>query len=155
VDASTIKIDGTMVNPARGTPYIKANRPVGPRTTRPHHAGRDADHLSVAGSRPRPAPRSSAGVPDATQCPGLSAYASAMLSTALERRVLTAPDTIARAAARYAADSEQAWMLRQPHALRRSFAVHAFGCGETAEQIWMLRQDDDVRDAYVREVLGG
>ena len=77
-----------------------------------------------------------------------------MPSSTLERQVLTAPDTIARAAARYAADSEQAWMLRQPRALRRSYASEAFGRGETAEQIWMLRQADDVREAYVREVLG-
>ncbi len=84
-----------------------------------------------------------------------SAYAPRVLSPALERRVLTAPDTIARAAARYAADVEQAWLLRQPRALRCSFADEAFGRGETAEQIWMLRQADDVRDAYVREVLGG
>lgn len=69
--------------------------------------------------------------------------------------MLTAPAQLAQAAARYAADSEQAWMLRQPRALRRSFAEEAFGRGETAEQIWMLRQTDDVREAYVREVLGG
>ena len=74
---------------------------------------------------------------------------------ALERRVLTAPDPIARAAARYAEDAEQAWMLRQPRALRRAFAAEAFGRGERAEQIWMLRQADEVRVAYVREVLGG
>jgi len=96
-----------------------------------------------------------AGVRDATQRAESASYASNVLSLSLERRVLTSPDTIARAASRYAADSEQAWMLRQPHSLRRSFAAEAFGRGETAEQIWMLRQDDDVRDAYVREVLGG
>ncbi len=69
--------------------------------------------------------------------------------------MLTAPDAIARAAARYAADHEQAWMLCQPRELRRSYAEEAFGRGEIAEQIWMLRQADDVREAYVREVLGG
>jgi len=78
-----------------------------------------------------------------------------VLSSTIERRVLTAPTQLAQAAARYAADSEQAWMLRQPRALRRSFAEEAFGRGETAEQIWMLRQADDVREDYVREVLGG
>ncbi len=72
-----------------------------------------------------------------------------------ERRVLTAPDPVAQAAARYATTPEQAWMLRQPRALRRSFAAQAFGRGTTAEQIWMLRQADDVREAYVRDVLGG
>jgi len=78
-----------------------------------------------------------------------------VLSLNLERRVLTAPTQVARAAARYAADPEQAWMLRQPQPLRRSFAEETFGRGETAEQSWMLRQADDVREAYVREVLGG
>jgi hypothetical protein len=76
-------------------------------------------------------------------------------SPGLERAVLVAPDVVARAAARYAEDAEQAWMLRQPRTLRRSFAEEAFGRGEKAEQIWMLRQSDDVREAYVREVLGG
>jgi len=69
--------------------------------------------------------------------------------------VLTAPDPLARAAAAFAADAEQAWMLRQPRALRRSYADEAFGRGQTAEQIWMLRQADEVRAAYVREVLEG
>lgn len=70
-----------------------------------------------------------------------------MSSPGLERAVLTAPDAIARAAARYAADAEQAWMLRRPRALRRSFAEDAFGWGDKAEQIWMLRQVDAVREA--------
>jgi hypothetical protein len=74
-------------------------------------------------------------------------------SPELELRVLTAPDAIARAAARFAADAEQAWMLRQPRALRRSFAGEAFGRGGTAEQIWMLRQSDAVRASFIRDVL--
>lgn len=77
-----------------------------------------------------------------------------MPSPATERRVLLAPDRIARAAARYAPDAEAAWMLRQPRAVRRAFAEEAFGRGETVEQAWMLRQSDEVREAYVREVLG-
>lgn len=76
-----------------------------------------------------------------------------MPSPGLERAVLTAPDAVARAAARYAAEREQAWMLRQPRVLRRSFAEEAFGRGDVAEQVWMLRQSDAVREAYVREVL--
>jgi len=72
----------------------------------------------------------------------------------LERRVLTAPDVVAQTAARYA-DPEQAWLLRRPRALRRSFADQALGRGTAAEQIWLLRQSDDVREAYIREVLGG
>jgi len=78
-----------------------------------------------------------------------------VISSTLERHVLTAPAPIARASAAFAADAEQAWMLRQPRALRRSFADEAFGQGDTAEQIWMLRQADEVREAYVREVLEG
>jgi len=73
----------------------------------------------------------------------------------LERRVLTAPDAVAHTAARYAADPEQAWLLRRPRALRRSFAEQALGRGTAAEQIWLLRQADDVRETFVREVLGG
>jgi hypothetical protein len=76
-----------------------------------------------------------------------------MPSPGLERAMLLAPDTIARAAARYAPDAEGAWMLRQPRALRRSFAGTAFGRGEIAEQVWMLRQADAVRESYIREVL--
>lgn len=75
-------------------------------------------------------------------------------SSATELRVLTAPDLVARAAAHYVTDREQAWMLRQPRALRRAYAENAFGRGETVEQAWMLRQPDDVRESYVREVLG-
>ena len=82
-------------------------------------------------------------------------YTFSVISSTLERHVLTAPDVIAHAAAGLAADSDQAWMLRQPRTLRRSFAEEALGRGEIAERIWMLRQADDVREAYVREVLGG
>jgi hypothetical protein len=77
-----------------------------------------------------------------------------MPSPATERRVLLAPDRVARAAARYAPDAEAAWMLRQPRAVRRSFAEQAFGRGELVERAWMLRQSAVVREAYVREVLG-
>lgn len=76
-----------------------------------------------------------------------------MPAPALERQVLIAPDAIARAAARYAADADQAWMLRQPRTVRRSFAAEAFGQGAQAEHIWMLRQPDAIREAYIREVL--
>ena len=82
-------------------------------------------------------------------------YALVVTPFAFERRVLTAPDVIAQAAARYADRPEHAWILRRPRALRRSFAEQAFDRGERAEQIWMLRQADDVRESYVREVLGG
>lgn len=80
-------------------------------------------------------------------------YPAPVPSPGLERTVLLAPDALARAAARYAPDPQAAWMLRQPRALRRSFAEDAFGRGDLAEQIWMLRQADGVREAYIREVL--
>lgn len=76
-----------------------------------------------------------------------------MPSPATERRVLQAPDRVARAAARFAPDAEAAWMLRQPRAVRRAFALEAHGRGETVEQAWMLRQADETREAYVRDVL--
>src|SRR3954471_24744964 len=71
----------------------------------------------------------------------------------LERSVLLAPDAVARAAARFAADREQRWMLLQPRSVRASFAAEALGRGELAEQVWMLRQPDDVRERYIRQVL--
>lgn len=87
--------------------------------------------------------------------PGLASAPNVLQVTSwkLELRVLVASDRIARAAARFADDAEQAWMLRQDRELRRSFAVEAFGRGDTAEQIWMLRQSDPVRQSYVRDVL--
>jgi hypothetical protein len=73
----------------------------------------------------------------------------------LERTILLAPDAVARRAAAYAPDREQAWMLRQPREVRVSFYRDAFGRGETAERAWMLRQPDHIRESYVSEVLEG
>jgi hypothetical protein len=73
----------------------------------------------------------------------------------LERTILLAPDAVARRAAAYAPDREQAWMLRQSREVRVSFYREAFGRGETAERAWMLRQPDHVRESYVSEVLEG
>jgi hypothetical protein len=72
-----------------------------------------------------------------------------------ERQVLLAPDAVARAAARMARDPEQRWMLRQPRAVRRSFAEEVLGRpdAELRQQVWMLRQPDVVRESFVREVL--
>jgi hypothetical protein len=39
----------------------------------------------------------------------------------LERAILLAPDAIARRAAALTDDAEQAWMLRQPRAVRESY----------------------------------
>ena len=72
-----------------------------------------------------------------------------------ERRVLTAPDAVARAAARLAADREQRWMLRRPRAVRQSFAEEVFGHpdAELRQQVWMLRQPQAVRESYIADVL--
>jgi len=72
-----------------------------------------------------------------------------------ERRVLTAPDAVARAAARLAADREQRWMLCQPRSVRQSFAEEVFGRpdAELRQQIWMLRQAEAVRESYIADVL--
>jgi hypothetical protein len=72
-----------------------------------------------------------------------------------ERRVLTAPDAVARAAAKLAGDREQRWMLSQPRAVRRSFAEEVFGHpdAELRQQIWMLRQPKAVRESYIADVL--
>jgi hypothetical protein len=71
----------------------------------------------------------------------------------LERTILLAPDAIARRAAARAPDAEQAWMLRQPRAVRVSYYRAAFERGELAERAWMLRQSDAIRESYVSEVL--
>ena len=72
-----------------------------------------------------------------------------------ERRVLTAPDAVARAAARLAGDREQRWMLSQPRAVRQSFAEEVFGRPdeEKHQQVWMLRQSKAVRESYIEHVL--
>jgi len=72
-----------------------------------------------------------------------------------ERRVLTAPDAVARAAARLAGDREQRWMLSQPRAVRQSFAEEVFGLPdvEKRQEIWMLRQSKAVRESYIEQVL--
>jgi hypothetical protein len=73
----------------------------------------------------------------------------------VERQVLRAPDAVARAASRLAADREQAWMLRQPRVVRESYARDVFGRPdeELLAQAWMLFQPFSVRASYVAEVL--
>ena len=72
-----------------------------------------------------------------------------------ERQVLMAPDAVARAVAAVAPDRNAAWMLRQPRALRQSFADEVVGAPdrELAEQVWMLRQPLDVRLSYLENVV--
>jgi hypothetical protein len=73
----------------------------------------------------------------------------------LARRVLLAPNLVARAAARAAGEREQAWMLAQPRAVRESYVREVVDRGEDPvhAEIWMLRQPKAVRESYVREVL--
>jgi hypothetical protein len=72
--------------------------------------------------------------------------------------VLLAPGFVRRAAAAYADGPEQAWMLRQPRAVRESFVYEVldpYGTDPVQAQVWMLRQPEAVRESYVREVLQG
>jgi len=75
--------------------------------------------------------------------------------SSLERQILTAPDVVARAAAAAVTDPRQRWMLRQPRAVRRSYADEVLGRPDEDRlaEAWMLLQADDVRRSYVAEVL--
>jgi hypothetical protein len=77
------------------------------------------------------------------------------MASSAERQILVAPDAVARAAASLAPDAEARWMLRQPRALRRSFAEEVFGREdeERLQQAWMLRQPRPVRESFVEHVL--
>ena len=77
------------------------------------------------------------------------------MASSAERQILLAPDAVAKAAAPLAPDAEARWMLRQPRALRRSFAEEVFGREdeELRQQAWMLRQARDVRESFVEHVL--
>ena len=49
-------------------------------------------------------------------------------------------------------------MLRQPRAVRRSYAAEVLerdGDLDVLAEIWMLRQPEHVRESYIREVLEG
>jgi hypothetical protein len=77
------------------------------------------------------------------------------VSTTTERRILTAPAPVARAAARVAALPEQRRILQQPREVRQSFAEEVLGHPdeELRQQVWMLRQTKAVRESYIAEVL--
>ena len=77
-------------------------------------------------------------------------------SSRLARSVLLGPDFVCRAAARSVRTREEAWMLRQPRAVRRSYAATVLdgdGDHELLAEIWMLRQPEEVRESYIEEVL--
>jgi hypothetical protein len=69
--------------------------------------------------------------------------------------VLRGPGFIRRAAASQAKDPVEAWMLRQPRAVRHSYVREVLerGGDERLAEIWMLRQPDAVRRSYVEEIL--
>ena len=77
------------------------------------------------------------------------------MSSTTERRVLTSPGPVARAAARVARLPEQRWILLQPREVRQSYAEEVFGRPDEAlrQQIWMLRQSEAVRESYTAGVL--
>jgi hypothetical protein len=77
------------------------------------------------------------------------------VSNATERRILTAPAPVARAAARVAALPEQRWILTQPREVRQSFAEEVLGRPdeELRQQVWMLRQPQAVRESFIADVL--
>ena len=75
----------------------------------------------------------------------------------LERRVLTGPDMVARAAARTVEAREQRWLLRQPRSVRCSFVEQVIDRADdpNAAERWMLLQKEAVRRSYVKDVLDG
>ena len=70
--------------------------------------------------------------------------------------MLLGPAPVRRAAAARAVRPEEAWMLLQPRAVRRSYCAAVLdedGDPEVLAEIWMLRQAKQVRESYIREVL--
>ena len=68
------------------------------------------------------------------------------------RTVLTGPDFLARQLAGRAGDRQQAWLLRRPKEVRRSFLEVVIDGGGSQER-WMLVQHDEVCASYVEDVL--
>ncbi len=73
----------------------------------------------------------------------------------LARRVLLAPNVVARAAARAAGERQEAWMLCQPRKVRGSYVREVLDRGDEPvhAEIWMLRQPKAVRESYIKQVL--
>jgi hypothetical protein len=76
-------------------------------------------------------------------------------SARLARHVLRAPGFVRRAAASQAKDPVEAWMLRQPDAVRHSYVREVLDRGGDARlaEIWMLKQPKAVRESYIERVL--
>ena len=77
------------------------------------------------------------------------------MAARVERMLLFAPDSVARAAAARARRPEERWLLRQPRRIRESFAREVLRAPdrEHAQQVWMLRQPAAVRESYIAQVL--
>jgi hypothetical protein len=75
--------------------------------------------------------------------------------SSIERRILTGPDVVARAAARAVEAAEQRWLLRQPRGVRRSFVREVLDGPRraAAAERWILLQRPAVQRSYVEEVL--
>lgn len=74
----------------------------------------------------------------------------------LQKQVLLGPAPLRRAAATRVERVEEAWMLRQPREVRRTYAAQvldAAGDLQVLTEIWMLRQPEHVRESYIEEVL--
>ena len=79
-----------------------------------------------------------------------------MIRKALEKRVLLGPAPLRKAAAARAVRPEEAWMLRQPREVRRTYTAQVLdvdGDLDLLTEVWMLRQPDTVRESYIEEVL--
>jgi hypothetical protein len=78
-----------------------------------------------------------------------------LIRRTLEKSVLLGPAPLRMAAAARAAP-EEAWMLRQPREVRRTYCAQvldADGDLEVLMEVWMLRQPREVRESYIRDVL--
>ena len=79
-----------------------------------------------------------------------------MIRKALEKSVLLGPAPVRRAAAARAQLPVEAWMLRQPRDVRRTYCAQVLdgdGDADLLAEIWMLRQPETVRESYIEEVL--
>jgi hypothetical protein len=79
-----------------------------------------------------------------------------VIRKALEKSVLLGPAPLRKAAAARVELAEEAWMLRQPRGVRRTYAAQvldADGDVGVLTEIWMLRQPHEVRESYIEEVL--
>lgn len=70
--------------------------------------------------------------------------------------MLLGPGPLRRAAALRAQLPVEAWMLRQPREVRRSYCAQVLdapGDPDVLAELWMLRQPRKVRESYIAEVL--